>query len=208
MIIKDVVTLAKYGELAGVASKNDIDAVVAFMNLGMTEIYGRFPIKVEEHIIELISGVTYYEMPDNLMYATNAYMEADQYSKERFAEVGINAEDDEYSVYFNDWNTVQVSEALTGAFISIIYVAKPTRITAEQALDGVTELDLPDTLVDCLLSYMGYRGHIGVKSDSQSENNSNMARFEKNCNKARENGIAFPADTASMVDRISDRGFV
>ncbi len=208
MIIKDFIVLAKFGELAGVALKNNTEAIVASINLGMTELYGRFPIKIEEYVISLIAGTSTYEMPSNFIQATDAYMEVDKDSDERFSRIGINDEDDEFSIYFNDWNTVQVPAALTGSYISVIYMAKPAGITVDQAEDGTTELDLPDSLVDCLLSYVGHRGHLGVKSDSQSETNTHWARFERNCAKARELGIAFPADTMSMNERINDRGFV
>ena len=35
MIIQDIVNLAKYSELFGVAVKDDIDAITSFINLGM-----------------------------------------------------------------------------------------------------------------------------------------------------------------------------
>lgn len=211
MIIKDIITSAKFSELAGVAVKNNIEAIVAFMNLGMVELYSRFPIKVEEHVVSLVTGVNTYTMPTNFMYATEAFAEVTvdaSSTDDNLVPIGINEEDDLYSVFFNDWNSVQVPGSITGSHISIIYVAKPNPITIVQAEDGTTELELPDTLVSCLLSYLGYKGHLGVKSDSQSENNAHWNRFERSCDKARELGVAFPKDTMSMNERISDRGFV
>lgn len=207
MIIQDVVNSAKYSELSGVAVKDNIPAIVAFINLGMLEIYKRFPIKVEEHVINLISGTVYYEMPENFMYCIEAFGEQKENST-CSNEISINDEEDLESIFFNDWNTVQVPFSVTGAYVSVIYVAKPTPITVTQAEDGVTTLDIPDTLIDVLLSYVGYRGHMGVKSDSQSENNAHWVRFERSCEKAIELGVAFPSDSSSMSGRITDRGFV
>ena len=208
MIIKELITLAKFSELSGVAVKDNTEAIVAFINLGMIEIYGRFPVKTEEHIIEVVSGTSLYTTPSNFLYATDAYIEAPEDSDEEFTSIGINDEDDEFSIFFTSWNTVKVPESLADSSVYLKYSSKPSSITIVQAKDGITELDLPDTLIDCLLSYLGYRGHLGVKSDSQSENNAQWARFERNCKKAKELGIAYPAYAVTMNERINDRGFV
>lgn len=207
MIIKDIIALAKYSEMSGVAVKNDLDAIVAFINLGMLELHTRFPIKIEEYVVELQTGVSFYPMPDNFMYATSAYGEVDRYSPGENKPLAINDDTDPYSVFFSSWDMLQVTEAVTGGFVSVIYVAKPVRITKELAEDGSSELDLPDSLVDCLLSYLGYRAHLGVKSDSQSENNTHLQRFERNCKKALELGVAFPSDSMHMEERVASRGF-
>ena len=208
MIIKEIVNLAKFSELSGVAAKDNLDAIVAFINLGMIELYTRFPIKVEEYLIPLQTGTSYYDMPNNFMYALCAYGEAQHNDDNQHVELSINDEDDEFGIFFNDWNTVQVPSPTTGSFISVLYVAKPEPITATQADDGVTQLDLPDPLIDCLLSYVGYRGHLGVKSDARSENNAQWQRFERNCQKAEKLGVAAPSDSMKMTKRLQDRGFV
>ena len=208
MIIKDIVNLAKYSELSAVATKDNVEAITAFINLGMIELYKKFPIKVEEHVVNLVDGTMYYEMPENFMYVLSAYGEIPEASTVKSSPIPINEEDCDYSIFFVDWNTVQIPSSITGSYVSIIYVAKPEPITSVQADDGVTVLDLPDTLVDALLSYVGYRGHLGVKSDSQAENNAHWARFERNCKRAVESGVAYPADSMSMSKRVSDRGFV
>ena len=207
MIIAEVVTLAKYSELSGVSVKDNVDAIVAFMNLGMLELHSRFNIKVEEHIVELQDESTLYTMPNNFMYATDAFGEAPENAINQVIPIPINSEDSPISIFFNSWNKLQVPRSVEGGYISIVYIAKPDTISVQQAQDGSTELDLPDTLIECLLSYIGYRAHLGVKSDGQSENNAHLARFERNCIKARELGVAFPADSMSMSSRVNDRGF-
>lgn len=208
MIIKEVVNLAKYSELAGVAAKDNIDAIVAFINLGMIELYTRFPLKVEETLVSLVDNQIYYNMPANFMYPISAFGEVEEFSEVTAKEIGINDEDDPLSVYFPSWSVMQVPSPTQGSYISVIYVAKPATITAVQADDGVTELPLPDVLIDALLSYIGFRGHLGVKSDAQSENNAHWIRFEQNCAKAEKLGIAYPANSLSMSKRLYDRGFV
>ena len=208
MLITDVVSLAKYSELAGVAAKSNDDAIVAFINLGLIELYGRFPLKVEEVVISLVDNETYYAVPSNFLYPLQAFGEASEDSPDDAIPISINNSDDPLSIYFNDWKTVQIPAAIDGAYVSIIYVAKPDPITKAESLDGVTEIQLPDSLIDCLLSYVGYRAHLGVKSDSRSENNAHWQRFERNCNKAQELGVAYPIEELNTSMRLGNRGFV
>ena len=208
MIIKDIISLAKYSELAGVAVKDDVEAIVAFINLGMLELYTRFPVKTGEYTIALVDEVRYYDMPGDFMYATCAFTKIIENSKEKIAPVSINDDNDEHSIHFNDWNTVHVPASAAILDITVRYVPKPENITTSQANDGISPLDLPDTLIDCLLSYLGYRAHLGIRSDSQAENNSHWLRFDRNCKKALESGVAFPVDSLRMGTRIVDRGFV
>jgi hypothetical protein len=208
MIISEVINLAKYSELASVHVKNNDDAIVAFINLGMIELYTRFPIKVEETVVTLLDNEVYYKMPSNFMYALQAFAETPENLVEQNRLIPINDDEDPLSVFFTDWNTLQVPATAEGAFVAIIYVAAPELITKIQALDGVTHLAIPDSLVDCLLSYIGYRAHMGVKSDSRSENNAHWQRFERNCQKAQDLGVAFPSDSMSMATRVFKRGFL
>lgn len=207
MLVKDLVTSVKYSELHSASVKDKTDVIVTFINLGMLELYKRFPIKIEEYIVNLVTGTVNYSTPSNFMYATDAFMEAPADSDEVYVPISINEEDDPYSIFFNSWNKIQVPGSITGSYISIVYVAKPAYVTLAQAEDGVTELDLPDTLVDCLLSYIGWKGHLSIKSDSKSTNNAHWARFERSCDKAIELGIAAPSDNMSMNERLYDRGF-
>ena len=205
MIAQEFINIVKYSELANLAIKDNINAILAFLNLGMIELYTRFPIKVEECVIELQENTTIYEMPDNFMYALSAYGEVPENTSGLVNPIAINEEDDPYSIFFPDWNTVQIPAVADGSYISIIYVAKPATVTGENLTE---ELELPDTLVDALASYVGYRAHLGVSGNGQAENNSHWLRFERNCVKARELGIAFPIDSLAMIKRLDTRGFV
>ena len=209
MTVQDFITLVRYSELNNIAVGTNTDAVIAFINLGLIEIYTRFPIKVEEHIVNLSEGVTDYSMPTNFMYAINAYGEARAEYPDELVRLPINEEDDPYSIFFPDWKSVQIPLVANGSSISIIYAATPTTIT-NTVENLAAELDIPDTLIDALASYVGYRGHLSVRGDGQSENNAHWVRFDRNCSKARELGVAYPYDADSFwsSSRLFNRGFV
>ena len=204
MVLQDVINLARSSELNSIAVKEDTPAIVSFLNMGMIELYKRFALKTEEHIVALQEGETFYDLPTDFMYAIGAYKEVEIGSIRRDEDVPINDEDEPYSIFFPNHKQVQIPDVIDGAYISIIYVAKPERYSAD-ALD--VEIDLPEVLIDCLLHYIGYRGYLGVRSDGQSENNVHYARFERSVMKAKELGVCPSTDSYRMIDRLSDRGF-
>jgi len=205
MIIQDVVDLAKYSEVSSTAIKDNTDAILLFMNAGMLELYKRFPIKVEEHVIALVEGTTLYTLPTNFMYPLSAHGEVPENEINVMVELPINEEDDLLSVFFPNHTQVQIPAVEDGAIVSILYVPKPVRYTVS---DVALELDLPETLIEPLLHYIGYKAHLGIRSDAQTETNAHYVRFDASCKKARELGVAYPQDSLGMVGRLSRRGFV
>lgn len=205
MTLQEIIDLAVYSELSNVSVKANNSAIVAFINMGMVELYKRFTIKTEEAIIETVEGQSIYDLPTNFMYCVSAYREADIGYNLDNDDLPINDEDDPFSIFFPSHRQVQVPSVINTDFISLIYITKPTKYTVD---DLDVELDLPEVLIDCLLHYLGYRAHLGVRSDSQSENNSHYARFERSVQKAKELGVSTSADSYGMVDRLSTRGFV
>lgn len=206
MKLQEVVDIARYSELASIAIKDNTSAIISFINLGLIELYTRFPIKVEEFVVNLVDGVVTYDLPYNFMYATAAYIENPETTSDDLVPIALNEEGEEQSIFFPDWNTVQVPNTITdtNTFVSILYVAKPATLTID---DLDSEIYLPDTLIDALVSYVGYRAYLGVRSDGQSENNAHWIRFDRNCKIARELGVAYPLDSLRMIDRLKDRGF-
>lgn len=205
MQVQDIVDTARYSELSSVAIKDNTSAIVSFLNLGMLELYKRFPLNTEEHIITLQEGVTLYDLPTDFMYALGAYQEVEEGSLKLYADLPINDEDEPQSIFFPNHKQVQVAESVAGDFVAIIYVTKPPKYSAG---DMEIDVDIPDALIEPLLHYIGYKAHLGVRGDVQGENNAHYLRFDRSCEKARELGVCLTADSWRMTNRISDRGFV
>ena len=205
MRVQDIVDLAKYSELSSTSLKDNDTAIILFINAGLLELYKRFPLQVNEHIVALQEGVTMYDLPSDFMYILEAYGEPAEGSSDTVVVLPINDPDDPYSVFFPGFRQVQVPLTANGSFVSLLYVAKPPSYTE----DDLSELlELPDTLVDCLLHYIGYKAHLGIRGDTQAENNAHFMRFERSCQKALDLGVAYPLDSMRMIDRLSDRNFV
>lgn len=206
MITQDVLNLIKYGEVTNLAIKNDTAALLAFVNMGILELYKRFPLHVEEYIVALQDNVTSYNLPSDFMYPLEVYGEVLENSLDTKApELPINDSDDPLSVFFPNYYQVQVPLESSGNYISIIYVTKPIPLTEA---DLLSDIGIPDTLVEALVYYVGFRAHTGIRADGQAENNMHWIRFDQSCKKARELGVAYPLDSWKMTDRLQNRGFV
>lgn len=192
MTVDDVIDFAVKGELKKIAVKDDKASIVSFINLGMIELYKRFPLDTEEVIITLGAATdvnsaytmisnTIYKMPSDFMYMVGAY-------EENGIEININKEDDPYSIMEISWNKIQVPVATTGANISIIYVKNPTLI-ANTPEELAKDIELPSSLIEALLHYIGYRGHGSIDGNIQAENNTHYQRFEASVKRAEMLGI-------------------
>ena len=205
MLISDVITDAKYGELQQLSLKDDDNAILSFINLGLLELYKRFNLRTEEAVVSLNSNTTMYtldpslpnvDMPSDcdLMYIIDAYSEAGE-------QIEINNEDDELSILTPTYNSIQVPNPADGAYLSLIYAAGPTRVTAP-----TDSLKLPPALYEALLHYIGYRGHGSVDGMINTENNTHYMRFEKSCETAKAFGLVTADDM--KIRYVERKGFV
>ena len=204
MTVRQVIDLAKSSELNGLGVASRDDVILGFINLGVLELYKRFTLRNEEYVIELVDGVDIYTMPANFMWVVAAYGEVDVRSTEIVNQLPINEEDNPLSVNSVGWNKLQVPVAVGGAYISIIYVAKPDVYELD---DMNVEIDIPPQMIEALLAYIGYRGNSTVDSGVQTEDNAWYMRFEASCNKLREYAMV-TSDDMYMNKRLSMRGFV
>lgn len=204
MTVGQVIELAKVSELNGLKIGENTTNVLGFLNLGVLELYKRFSLKVEEYIITLEDMVDIYVMPSNYMWIIAAYGEVDIRSTEVVNELPINEEDNPLSVNTVGWNKIQVPVSVSGAYISIIYVARPE---IYEVGDIGVELDLPPQMIEPLLAYIGYRANATIDNGVQSEDNAWYIRFENSCNRIRQESM-INSDDMFMNSRISKRGFI
>lgn len=205
MELSELINLAKYSELNTLGVKDNNEAIVGFINLGLVELYTLFPVRTEEHIIELEDAVTVYDLPADFMYLVGAYEVPEQVHKHDNAVcVAVNEQDNPLSINTINYKQVQIPLSITGAYISIIYVPKPAKMTVS---DLTAEVPIPDQLVQCLLNFVGYKGHSAITSEGQSAGDVYFARFKRACDEAKRLGIAIAAEGLTMPTRHQQRGF-
>ena len=209
MTAQMIIDLAKNAELKQLAIKDDDIAVLGFINLGMLELYKRFPLEEAEAIITLRDGKTTYKLDGTdedveLEAGKDVLVIVAAYTTDKdgkVIEMPINDEDNLLGINTPSYNTIEVPSTAEGALISIIYRVAPTFIISTS--DNVP---IPPQLLEALLNYIGYRGHGSVNGDLKTENQSHYVRFDNSCKRVLLEGL-IPTDDL-MSKKLYDRGFV
>lgn len=205
MKLKEIIDIAKNSELNTLAVKNNDEAIIGFVNLGLIELYTIFALRTEEYLIELQDGVTIYDLPDDFMYMTAAFEEVPYNAGVNSVPVPINEESNPFSINTINYSQVQIPLTHSGNYISILYVPKPTKLTIE---DLENKIPIPDQLVQPLLNFIAYKGHGAIRTDGQGEADVYFIRFKRSCDDIKKLGTSIAADDLSMTDRLRTRGFV
>ena len=214
MTIQNAIDLAASTKLKNIAVAKDTAAVLGYLNLGITELYKRFPLRVDEAIINLREMKSEYkldgtdpdvEMPENseLMWIVAAYQEVEDtdYNELVALELPLNEEENPLSLQTVAWNTLQVPMSVADAHISIIYVAVPEIYTTG---DVAEQLPLPRQMIEPLLEYMAYqaKSSIGTVQDTALA----YQEFEASCSRVEMRGM-ITSDDLEMLGR-DLKGFV
>lgn len=214
MTIQNAIDLAASTKLKNIAVAKDTATVLGYLNLGITELYKRFPLRVDEAIINLRDMKSEYkldgtdpdvEMPENseLMWIVAAYQEVEDadYNELVALQLPLNEEENPLSLQTVAWNTLQVPMSVAGAHISLIYVAVPEMLTMDNLTD---QLPIPRQLVEPLLEYIAYqaKSSIGTIQDTTLA----YQEFEASCSRIEMRGMV-TADDLDMLAR-DMKGFV
>ena len=204
MTVKQVIDLAKASELTGLPAASKDETVLGFINLGVLELYKRFTLSVEEWIIALEDGQSYYTAPEDFMWIIAAYGEVGMDSVQEVNVLPVNEEDNPLSINTVGWNKVQVPLSVTGAYVSIIYAATPE-------VYSVTDMDkpvnIPPQMIEALLAYIGWRANSTIDTGIQTEDTVWYNRFESSCSRLEVKGF-INANDVVMTNRLNMRGFV
>ena len=204
MTVRQVIDLAKASELTGLPAASKDETVLGFINLGVLELYKRFTLSVEEWIIALEDGQSYYTAPEDFMWIIAAYGEVGMDSVQEVNVLPVNEEDNPLSINTVGWNKVQVPLSVTGAYVSIIYAATPE-------VYSITDMDktvnIPPQMIEALLAYIGWRANSTIDTGIQTEDTVWYNRFESSCSRLEVKGF-INANDVVMTNRLNMRGFV
>jgi hypothetical protein len=194
MTLNDIVTQLKYGELRSVASKDDMDAIVSYVNLALIALYSRFSLKVSEQLIPMQDNITEYLLNEDVMTIRAIY-------DENGDEFTLDDETSLFSIMQVDFETIQVPNPSTGATLSVIYLPAPTTLTYIDETSLTSRIPLPSQLLEPLLHYIGYRAHGSMNGDIKAENNTHYMRYEASCKRIEDLGVVRKAVVPAHVSQ-------
>lgn len=199
MLVQDILDIIKLRSSNVALSKNDA-ALIKFIYLGVSELYRQFNLSIKSESVAIISNQSIYNLknPDVSMLL------------EVFDTCGRSLKNTDVIDSYC-WEIKQLnykSFALNHPFdgwLYAVYKACPARFS-----DADDIIDIPDAMIDALLSYVTYMIHSTVSSVSSvlsrggtSETVQYFQQFKAACQELENNGYRIPlnAETLSIYAR-------
>jgi hypothetical protein len=199
MLASEAITNLKSTELKQLNVKDDVTAVLGYLNQAVKELHKRFNLWQAEAIITQATDVTLYkldgvdanvsiDLSDNeLLLISEAYDYNGDY-------LSLNDEDDECGAVTPKYNWVEfpLDGLAPGEEFSFIYRASPTPMTA------VTDvIDLPPVLEEAMYFYVGFRAHVSQKGNKELENGTHQQRYNDSCDRVSALGLIVAESTVA-----------
>lgn len=163
MTVQDVIDAANSSELINVYNKPEpakTTALINWINQAIIEISKKIPLVTNEKVYALvtdaISGTDTYALPDDCLQVLAAYGEKGE-------ELPINDESDIESVFTPSFNKFIVPGSVVGTYVSILYSAKPAKVTT--TLDV---LPLNEVMLECILNFISYKAYKSLDSNEST----------------------------------------
>ena len=175
---------------------DDYFEVVNHINMGLIQLYTKFPIQEKEQILDTEPDKTMYPLNGDVLRVTGVWSSTG-------CEVPVNDEYKELSVYIPSPSTIQIPYATGFEQFCITYRAAPTPIkvpTAPSELDLTQTVECPTYLVEALLAYVEYR----VRKSQSGEQAVQLAMvakqtFDALCMEIESRNILNNGDTSSCI---------
>ena len=183
MLLSDLFKNLSNGELSqfamgtdnsGKIAEKDYEKVIAHINLGLTNLHTRLPLKQAQVIIRLSDNKNVYPLP------VNDVLKIEEVYSEAGTAFALNDPANEESLYTPAYNVLQVPNPTNGAQIAVLYRANHKPLPMKKGIDPMSiEVEIPDTLIEALMTYvvsrvMQSRG----TAEAINEANAAMQRYE------------------------------
>lgn len=220
MFLSEIFEQLNYGELSQVSlggdelgiQECDYAKVIPHVNLGLLELYKRFPIKISSSIITVDSSITEYTLHSDYAVSNVASLEPVKYITdtsanpftdtilkiekitkneviedwEEQAELPINDENACWKIFTTNYKTFVIPDTTTEDSLIVHYRNSPVILDPHTSIPATTEILIPPSLLEPLLLYIANRIFSHMNTDQIQEGMSYYQKFEASCRKIEE----------------------
>ena len=227
MFLSDLFKTLSVGDFSNLAvGGRDIDGIpaeeyprlISYLNLALTDIHIRFPLKQEEVIIQLEDWIMTYtlsreyaqtndESNQPIKYVMDSpfrpfkdnVLKIEKVYKENGVEVPINNEALLDSVYTFGHRTLKIPYAQSENVLMVLYRANHEKLPEKTSIDPEEiELDIPDFMVEPIMAYMYHRHLKGMGgADNFNQANAALAHYNLLCDEITARGLIIPDSTSN-----------
>lgn len=194
MLVSEIVNLARKSELKQLTDSDE--AVIGYLYLGLLELHKRFNVATKVEVVKTTTNTTVYNLrsPDILdiisVYGSDG--------KELMVPYVENS--DVHDITMVNYNTF-ILRCPKDESLVVVYKAAPAMVTSM-----TDTVDMPYSMLEPLLMYIGYRAYAGLDSNSNTENNVHYMRFERSCDRLA--ALGFVNEMPMLSRDVARRGFV
>ena len=196
MYVKDVMDMAKISSLNNLAIAKNDDALIKFIYLGVSELYRRFNLSIKSETVLINENLNLYELRNSdVSLLLSVY---DKLGRELKQTDVFNSNDYDYKLL--NFRSFLLKKPFNGILFAV-YKASPIVFK-----DSDDIIDLPDAMIDALLTYVAYVGHSTINRDNINEASAYSQRFDLACRELEMQGYKIPLHTETLA--LQTKGFV
>ena len=236
MLLSELFEFLRHGELRhmylggdetdGIKSE-DFPAIVSHINMGLTALHRRFPLKFDEAIIQQYDELQRYYLRYRYAQTNVASTEPIKYIDDSiykpfkenvlkieavYSEYGeeypLNDRNQTYSVYTPSHDSIDIPFNEKENAVSVIYRANHDKIIVGEVFDpSVIEIDIPASLEEALLFFVANRvlNAMGAGNNIQEANHF-LSKYELTCSQIEMYGLI--GSTSTTNNRLENLGWV
>ena len=205
MLVSEFKEYLAYGELSQLNVGNLLidtehyPRMISSINLGLMELYKRFPVNLKEVNIQLYDEITEYvlhsshaitNMPiggdpknfyvmDSIYYPfKDDFIKIESVFNENGEELPVNDENMRYSVFTTGHNVINHPYPDNENIILVQYRASAIKLSSDA--DDTSDIDIPLQFTEALVNYVAYRMFAAINMNSAEAVNY-YAKFEASC---------------------------
>lgn len=204
----------------------DYPKIIPHINLGLTSLYTRFPIRTQEVIVQQFDHIQNYELNSKYAESNKTSLAQTKYimdsefepfednvlriesvHDEDGKELFLNDSEEYWSVHTKSYNVIHVPWPEQENAMSIMYRANHDTIPIVGANPLTTQINIPPGLLEALLFYIASRVFSNLNTDGAvTEGNTFMQKYEQSCLKAEQYNIVNKDNTANK--KLDKNGWV
>lgn len=195
MKVGEVLELAKIRLNNLIVAEND-RALISFINLGVGELYRRFNLSIKSETIDVNDNLALYELRnDDVQMLLTIY---DKIGRELRQSDVLDSMDYDYKIV--NYRSFLLRKPFDG-YLFAVYKASPIKLA-----DANDEIDLPESMINTLLTYVAYMANNTINRDNQQEASNQYQIFTQQCTELEMQGYKIPLNTETAA--IQAKGFV
>lgn len=195
MKVQELIDLARI-RLQSLQVSENTNALISFINLGMNELYRKFNLAIRSETITVNSDLALYELRnDDVQMLLTVY---NKFGRELTQSDVLDSMDYDYKIV--NYRSFLLRKPFDG-YLYAVYKATPTKL-----VDVNDTVDLPDSMVNALLTYVAYMANNTINRDNQQEAANQYQIFRDLCTELDMQGFKIPLNTEKVA--VQARGFV